>query len=74
MAAGFLIVMYLPTSSPSSRRTWRLARLSIFHYFDLKPLIDAGTYPTGDSLLFLVVAAAGWLLALVLFRRRDLAA
>lgn len=75
LAAGLLIVMYLlnviAQLSPDVRE---LARLSIFHYFDLKPLIDSGTYPTGDSLLFLAVAAAGWLLALVLFRRRDLAA
>ena len=51
-----------------------LGRLSAFRYFDLKDLIDAGTYPIGDSLLYLAVAIAGWLLALVAFRRRDLAA
>jgi hypothetical protein len=42
--------------------------------FDLKDLIDAGTYPIGDSLLYLSVAITGWLLALVAFRRRNLAA
>jgi hypothetical protein len=51
-----------------------LARLSAFHYFDLKPVIDAGTYPVASSLLYLAVAIGGWLLALALFRRRDLAA
>ena len=48
--------------------------LSAFHYFDLKPLIDTGVYPAGDTAIYVVVALGGWLLALVAFRRRDLAA
>ena len=49
-------------------------RLSAFHYFDLRALINTGAYPVGDSLLFLGVAIVGWVLALWVFRRRDLAA
>jgi ABC-2 type transport system permease protein len=75
IAAAVLIVMYLlnvvAQLSPDLRE---LARLSAFHYFDVKPLIDSGTYPTGDTLLFLGVALGGWILAVLLFRRRDLAA
>jgi hypothetical protein len=51
-----------------------LARLSAFHYFDVKPLIETGAYPTGDSAVYLVVAMVGWLASLAIFRRRDLAA
>ncbi len=75
LAAGILIVMYLlnviAQLSPDLRE---LARLSAFHYFDLKPVIDSGTYPVASSLLYLGVAVGGWLVALALFRRRDLAA
>lgn len=75
LVAGILIVMYLmnilATISPDMEG---LARFSAFRYFDLKGLIDSGTYPIGDSLLYLAIAAAGWLLALVAFRRRDLVA
>ena len=75
LAAGILIVMYLlnilAAMSPDMSD---LGRLSAFRYFDLKDLIDNGTYPLGDSLLYLAAAVAGWTLALVVFRRRDLAA
>jgi ABC-2 type transport system permease protein len=73
-AAAILIVMYLLNviAQLSTGIDW-VARLSAFHYFDVRALIDSGTYPTGDSALFLVVAVAGWLLAVVAFRRRDLA-
>ena len=75
LAAGILIVMYLlnilAQLSPDMED---LGRLSAFRYFDLKSLIDAGTYPLADSLLYLAVAIGGWLLALWAFRRRDLAA
>lgn len=75
LAAGILIVMYLlnilAALSPDMAD---LGRVSAFRYFDLKALIDAGTYPIGDSLLYLAVAVGGWLLALWAFRGRDLAA
>jgi beta-exotoxin I transport system permease protein len=74
-AAAILIVMYLlnVVAQLSTGLDW-LARLSAFHYFDVRELIDSGTYPVGDSVLFLVAAVAGWSLAVVAFRRRDLAA
>jgi ABC-2 type transport system permease protein len=75
LAAAILIVMYLlNVLAQLSPDMADLARLSAFHYFDLKALIDSGTYPVGDSALYLAVAVIGWLLALWAFRRRDLAA
>jgi ABC-2 type transport system permease protein len=75
LAAGVLIAMYLlnvlAELSPDLRE---LGRISAFRYFDLQPLIDDGTFPLGASLLYLAVALLGWGLALVAFRRRDLAA
>jgi ABC-2 type transport system permease protein len=72
-AAGVLVLMYLVNViaqlAPDLREA---AVISAFHYFDLEALIDSGAYPLGDSLLFGVVAAGGWALALVAFRRRDL--
>jgi hypothetical protein len=75
LAAGILILMYLANiiAQLSPDLEW-LANLSAFHYFDLKPVIDTGAYPAGDSALFMAFAIGGWLLALVAFRRRDLAA
>jgi hypothetical protein len=75
LAAGILIVMYLLNIlAQLSPDMADIGRLSAFRYFDLKALIDTGTYPVGDSLLYLAVAVGGWLLALWAFRRRDLAA
>jgi ABC-2 type transport system permease protein len=75
LAAGVLIVMYLlNVVAQLSNDIAGLAQLSAFHYFDLKTLIDSGAYPAADSALYLVVAVAGWAIALVVFRRRDLAA
>jgi len=75
LAAGILVLMYLANviAQLSPDLTW-LANLSAFHYFDLKPVIDSGTYPAGDSALFMAFAIGGWILALLAFRRRDLAA
>ncbi len=75
LAAAILILMYLANvvAQLTTDMSW-LANLSAFHYFDLKPLIDEGTYPVADSALFMAFAIGGWALALVLFRRRDLAA
>lgn len=75
LAAGILMAMYLVNVVAAlSPDMSGLARLSVFHYFDLQKLVDTGAYPLGDSLLYLAFAIAGWGLALVLFRRRDLAA
>lgn len=75
LAAGILIFMYLANiiAQLSPDLSW-LANLSAFNYFDLKPLIDTGAYPVTDSALYLAVAIGGWVLALLAFRRRDLAA
>jgi ABC-2 type transport system permease protein len=73
LAAGMLILMYLLNVlvqlSPSLAE---IGRLSAFHYFDLRDLIDTGSYPIGGSLLYLAVAIGAWLVALWAFRRRDL--
>ena len=75
IAAAILIFMYLlnviAALSPDVKE---LARLSVFHYFDLKAVVTDGVYPVADSVLFLAFAVGGWLLSLVLFQRRDLAA
>jgi ABC-2 type transport system permease protein len=75
VAAGVLVAMYLlnvigvlaPDLEPATV-------ISIFNHFDLKPLIRDGTYPIGDTVLLSAIAIAGWALALVAFRRRDLSA
>lgn len=75
LVAAILIVMYLlNVVAAISPDLEGLARVSVFHYFDLKDVVNRGAYPTGDSLIFLVVAAVGWLAAIVLFRRRNLSA
>jgi ABC-2 type transport system permease protein len=75
VAAGILILMYLlNVLAQLSPDIADIGRLSAFHYFDVRALIDVGTYPLGDSLLYLAVAIAGWVLALSVFRGRDLAA
>jgi hypothetical protein len=75
IVAAVLILMYLlNVVAQLSPDLSALANLSAFHYFDLKPLIDTGAYPVGDTSIYLVVAVGGWLVALVAFRRRDLAA
>jgi ABC-2 type transport system permease protein len=75
LMAGILIVMYLlNVIAQLSPDLATLARLSAFHYFNVKQLVDAGTYPLGDSLLYLAFGVVGWLLALAAFRRRDLTA
>jgi ABC-2 type transport system permease protein len=75
IAAGVLVVMYLfnVVSALAPDIDW-LARVSAFHYFDLHDLLASGDYPIADSVLLAAVAIAAWALALVAFRRRDLAA
>jgi hypothetical protein len=75
IAAAILLLMYLlNVVAELSPDLADLGRLSAFRYSDLKPLIDTGAYPLGASLLYLGVAVGGWLLALLVFRRRELAA
>jgi ABC-2 type transport system permease protein len=75
LAAGILIVMYLANViAQLSPDLGGLADLSAFHYFNVRSLIDSGAYPVADSLIYVAVAIIGWALALLVFRRRDLAA
>jgi hypothetical protein len=75
LVAGILIVMYLlNVLAALSPDMAGLGQLSAFRYFNLRDLIDGGAYPIGDTLLYLAVAIAGWLLSFVAFHRRDLAA
>lgn len=75
IVGGVVIAMYL-LEVVSKIRTdlGGLARLSMFDHFQLRPIIDEGTFPPGDLALFLAVAAIAWGAALLAFRRRDLAA
>lgn len=75
IVAGVLVLMYLfnVVAALAPDVDW-LASVSAFHYFDLQGLIGRGDYPTADSLLLGAVAIAGWATALIVFRRRDLAA
>jgi ABC-2 type transport system permease protein len=75
VAAGVLVLMYLLNVIGALAPDLEAATLlSLFRYFDLKELINHGTYPVVDSVVFVVLGLAGWALALVAFRRRDLAA
>lgn len=75
VAAGVLVLMYLLNVIGALAPDFEsVTILSAFRYFDLKELIRNGTYPVVDSLIFVVVGVVGWALALVAFRRRDLAA
>ena len=74
IAGGVLVVMYLLNVIAALAPEYdALAMASLFHYFNVKELLRLGTYPVGDSLVFLVVGVVCWVLALVAFRRRDLA-
>lgn len=75
ITAGLVLGMYLlDVASKVWTDIGSLADLSAFHHFQTIAIIDHGVFPTGDFLLFLSVAAIAWGAALVLFRRRDLAA
>ena len=73
--AGIVIGMYLlnVVAQLQPDLEW-IARLSLFHYFDTTAIIDDGAMPWADIAVHAIVAAVTWALALVLFRRRDLAA
>jgi ABC-type transport system involved in multi-copper enzyme maturation permease subunit len=75
IAAGIVLAMYLLDAAAqvwSGIGSW--AGLSFFRHFQTVDLIDHGVFPTSDFLLLLAVATATWAAAIVLFRRRDLAA
>lgn len=75
VAAGLLLVMYLMNivAELQPDLAW-LASFGWFKYLTVTELIDAGTVPWSSIVVFGVVAGAGWLGALLVFRRRDLLA
>lgn len=75
IVAGVLVVMYLLNVIGALAPEFESATyLSAFRYFNLKELISAGTYPVVDSVVLFAAGLVGWALALIEFRRRDLAA
>lgn len=75
IVAGVMVAMYLVFVVTQISTDWAwLAPLSMWDHFDSTALIDDGSIPWGDLLLFVVMAAGGWIGAIVAFRRRDLAA
>jgi beta-exotoxin I transport system permease protein len=75
IVGGVLILMYamFVVSGVSADWQW-LGPLSAWNHYGTTALIDKGVFPIGDFALFAAIAIAGWLGALVAFRRRDLAA
>jgi len=73
IAAGILIAMYLLNivAQVQPDLAW-LGNLSAFRYAGVGTLIDRGTVDWVGIAVFTVVAVAGWMASLVLFRRRDL--
>jgi ABC-2 type transport system permease protein len=75
IVAATLLAMYLlnivATMQPDL--SW-LASLSAMHYFRPTEVIDHSTLPLAELALFSLVAAAAWMLAELVFRRRNLAA
>jgi hypothetical protein len=75
IAVGLLLGMYL---LDAASKVWKdlgaWADLSAFHHFQTVEIIDGGTFPAGEFALFLAVSAVAWAAALIVFRRRDLAA
>jgi ABC-2 type transport system permease protein len=74
IAAGVLIVMYLIRILVGIQPDlgW-LGGLSLFQYGDPGRIVASGTLPPGDTLVLTGIGVVGWVAAVVLFRRRDLA-
>ena len=47
---------------------------SLFQYADPGRIVASGAFPLGDMLVLAGIGVVGWVAAVVLFRRRDLAA
>jgi len=75
IVAGILVAMYLVyvVVQINADLAW-LAPVSAWDHFRTTELIDDGTVPIGDLLMFAGIALGGWAAALAVFRRRDLAA
>lgn len=75
IVTGVLVAMYLAWVVGQISADWAwIVDWSAWGHFDTTTLIDDGVLPTGDLALFAVIALAGWIAAVVAFRRRDLAA
>lgn len=75
IVVAVLLAMYLTqvVAQIQPNLDW-LGNLSAFTYFKPTPIVDEGAFPVSDFAVFAVVTVLGWGLALVAFRRRDLAA
>jgi ABC-type transport system involved in multi-copper enzyme maturation permease subunit len=75
IVGGVVFAMYavFVVAQVSSDWAW-IAPISAWDHFRTTELIDRGVIPTGDLVLFAVIALVSWLAALWAFRQRDLAA
>jgi ABC-2 type transport system permease protein len=75
VAAGILILMYLlnVVSQIQVDLAW-LGDLGAFKYLQTTELIDLGVVPWASVAIFAIVAVAGWVASLAVFRGRDLLA
>ena len=75
IAGGVLILMYALYVVAQVAKDWAwIGPLSAWGHFPTTRLIDDGVVPWSDMALFAAIALGGWLVALLAFRRRDLAA
>jgi ABC-2 type transport system permease protein len=75
IVTGVLVAMYLVFVVTQISADWAwIMPVSAWDHFRTTELIDDGILPASDMAMFALVAVAGWLGALVAFRRRDLAA
>jgi len=75
IVTGVLVAMYLVFVVTQISADWAwIMPVSAWDHFRTTELIDDGILPAADMAMFALVAVAGWLGALVAFRRRDLAA
>lgn len=75
IVSGVLVAMYLAWVVAQISTDWAwLLDWTAWGHFDTTALIDSGTLPAGDIALFAAIALGGWVVAVVAFRRRNLAA
>lgn len=75
IVGGAVIAMYALFVVTQVAKDWSwLGPLTAWNHFPTTRVIDEGYLPLGDLALFTLIAAGSWLLALIAFRRRDLAA
>jgi ABC-2 type transport system permease protein len=75
LVAGGLVVMYLVNViAQLAPASGALAAISFFRYFTVREFIDGGAYPVANTVVLAGTGLVGWALALLVFRRRDVAA